>query len=276
MAPEPAPLFQRLGPDRFAPTHHSRGPWDHRFLHGGPVCGLLGHVAETEVGGDADLLCSRLTVDLLRMVPLEPLTARTRTVKPGRRSRVVDVELILDAGTVVARASSQWINHHDNRSVPLGTPDDPPPARPATALEPQSADLDYPRPGFNCDAAELRPLVGNTEESGPGIVWARLTASVVEGEPVTPFTMVATLSDLAAAVGWERSKAGTAFVNPDVTLQLIREPEGPWVGLEARNHHAAHQVGTNEATLWDDHGRFGWVLQSLVESPIPVASDPST
>ncbi|MCP5024736.1 MAG: thioesterase family protein [Actinomycetia bacterium] len=272
MAPDPAPLFRPLRPDRFEPTDHSRGPWDHTLLHGGPVCGLLAHVAQAAVGADR-LMCSRLTVDLLRMVPLQPVTARSRVVKRGNRSRVIDVELDID-GQVVARASSQWVAHHDGPSVPMATPDGQPPARPAEPTDPGASHHEYPRPGFNCDAAELRALVGSTEESGPGCIWARLTTQVVEGQPVTPFTRAATLSDWAAAVGWQHSATGSAFVNPDVTLQLARQPIGPWVAVEARNHQTAHQVGFNEGVLWDDHGQFGRVLQSLVESPIALSSEP--
>lgn len=273
MAPDPAPLFRVAAPNRFEPTAYSRGPWDHQLLHGGPVCGLLAHVAQEAAGADGLLLCSRLTVDLLRMVPLEPIIARTRVVKPGRRSRVIDVELDID-GQVVARASSQWIVHHDRPSVPMATPEGKPPTRPDDAVDPGASGMDYPRPGFNCDAAELRPLVGSTEESGPGCIWARMTATVVEGQALTPFTMVATLSDWAAAVGWQHSATDSTFVNPDVTLQLAREPIGPWVAVEARNHQAGHQVGFNEAVLWDDHGQFGRVLQSLVESPITLSAGP--
>jgi hypothetical protein len=78
---------------------------------------------------------------------------------------------------------------------------------------------------------------------------------------------VATVSDLAAAAGWEMSPSGAISINPDITLQLTRYPDGPWIAISAQNQWAATGVGYNHATLFDDAGPLGRVLQSLVEVP---------
>lgn len=243
------------------PSAYTRGPWDHNALHGGPVCGLAAWAAEREVGA-ADLLCGRLTVELLSAVPLADLVVSATTVKPGRRSRVVDVEVTHD-GALVARASSQWV-----RPAPTGSSGhtDPPP-RPDEPADPGAGDVEYPRPGFNADSAELRYLVGSNEESGPSIIWARLTSPVVAGESTSDLARVAALSDFAAAAGWEEGVGGSAHINPDSTLQLMRYPLGPWIAIDARNRQAADAIGYNDALLYDERGPIGRVLQSLVEAP---------
>ena len=65
----------------------------------------------------------------------------------------------------------------------------------------------------------------------------------------------------------------TAYINPDITLQLMRQPVGEWIGIDAGYHQPAHGFPQNQAVLYDDEGELGIVLQSLVESPrvMPLA-----
>src|SRR2546422_4640604 len=76
-------LFERDG-DRYVPTPLTRGPWDPRAMHGGAPSALFAHVCETHDPGPAGFV-ARLTVELLRPVPLTPLTLRARTIRPGRK-----------------------------------------------------------------------------------------------------------------------------------------------------------------------------------------------
>ena len=75
------------------------------------------------------------------------------------------------------------------------------------------------------------------------------------------------MADLGVAVGWERSPAGAAFINPDLTLQVNRPPHGEWVLMASRVHASAVGVGFCGTVLSDDAGLFGRVLQSQVEAP---------
>ena len=84
---------------------------------------------------------------------------------------------------------------------------------------------------------------------------------------------LATVADLANAVGWDRSTNDVPMINPDVTLQLVRYPVGPWVCLESAAKVSAEGIGMMETTLWDGDGRFARVLSTTVESPIALAVD---
>lgn len=253
---------------RVTPGLHGRGPWDFGLLHGGPVGGIAAWAAERAVPAADGLICARLTVELLSGVPLAPMEVMAEVAKPGRRSRVVDVRLTAGDRTVM-RASSQWVVP----STGWETPHDGAPPRPAATDDPGALGLDYPRPGFNCDAVELRFVSGSTEESGPGVVWSRLRVPLMEGEEPSPLVRTGTLADLAAAVGWEHGE-DVSFINPDITLQLGRYPRGEWVCVAARNHRSAGAVAFNEATFYDDEGPFGRVLQTLVESAAPIGGNP--
>jgi acyl-coenzyme A thioesterase PaaI-like protein len=262
----PAALFGRDGAT-LLPTTLCRGPWDHGYLHGGAVCGALGWALEQACPDDA-LAMARATVEIRSMVPLSPLRTHAVVVKPGRRTQVVEATLADDSG-IVARATSQWVAHHPSEAPPSPHAV---PARPDGAADPGSvAGFDYPRPGFNCDAVELRPLQGTTETAGPGVTWVRLRTPVVDGEPTSGLVSMMTLSDVGIAVGWEPSPSGAAFINPDVTLQVNRYPLGEWVLMDSRVHAAASGVGFCETVLTDDAGPFGRVLQTLVEAPASLA-----
>ncbi|MFV0257200.1 MAG: thioesterase family protein [Acidimicrobiales bacterium] len=256
---------------RVRPTDHARGPWDHELLHGGPVCGLAAHAAERLAG--PRLHCARLTVELLAGVPLEPLEVTATMAKPGRRTQLIDVTVVRAAtGRVVARAFTQW-------AVPGAgdPPAGPVPARPPVTATPwQEPHLDYPRPGFNCDAAELRYTVGSNEQPGPATIWVRLVSRLVDTAPLTALTQVATAADLAAAAGWEPAPDGSPGINPDLTLQLGRYPTGSWIGLAALNRRWDGGVGFNDAVVYDDRSRLGTILQTLVTSPWALATAPDT
>ncbi len=280
----PSHLFHLEG-GRLIPTELVRGPWDHGLQHGGAVCGALGwstHQAISDAAADAGVgngqrsrLC-RLTVEILRPVPVAPLEHRATIVRRGRLSQVVDAELVAD-GRLVARATSQWATTRpdgDRSDIgELATIDTAVPRRPPHPSDPGASDIGYPRPGFNCDVFELRCLVGSTEEPGPGTVWARMLGGVVEGHPAEPVDRLATVADLANAVGWDRSPNDTPMINPDLTLQLLRYPNGPWICLEAAGKATASGIGMMETTLWDGDGRFGRVLSTMVESPVALAVD---
>lgn len=258
----PPALFERDG-RTLLPTTLCRGPWDHGYLHGGAVCGAVGWALE-QAGGDDGLMLARATVEIRSMVPLAPLRTHGTVVKPGRRTRVIEATLTTATG-IVARATSQWVLHRpsEGRPAPRAVP-----ARPERAADPGAvADMDYPRPGFNCDAVELRPITGTTETHGPGVIWVRLRTPVVDGEPTSAMLSTLTLADLGNAVGWEPSPTGAAFINADVTLQVNRPPLGEWVLMESRVHASPAGVGFCETVLSDDTGSFGRVLQTLVEAP---------
>lgn len=251
-------------------TDYCRGPWSLSTLHGGPVVGLLGWGCEQVA--PASMLCSRLTIEMLRPVPLATLQVTANVAKPGRRTVMIDASIHHD-DELVARATSLWLAN-DPDGVGLTDAAAPPPW-PTTASNPrEQTDFDYPTPGFNCDTAELRYQKGSHEEEGPGTTWIRLLSRLIESSENSPFVTAATISDLAAATGWEPSPTGGNYINPDVTLQLHRLPEGEWMALDAAAEHTGNGVALMSATVFDQRGAIGRILQSLVETPVQLDAQP--
>src|SRR5882724_7790675 len=89
-------FFEQVAADRFVATELTRGPWDAAAQHGGPPSALAGHVVESRDGARTDMRVTRMTVDLMRPVPIAPLNVATRVVHAGRSVEVVEVVLTPD------------------------------------------------------------------------------------------------------------------------------------------------------------------------------------
>src|SRR5688572_8742933 len=86
-------------------TELVRGPWDDRFAHGGPPSALIGRAAEKLGAEHGTPHVARVTVDLLRPVPIARLEVRSSIVRAGKSALVLS--LSLSAGDVeLARASA--------------------------------------------------------------------------------------------------------------------------------------------------------------------------
>src|SRR5207245_3588445 len=117
------------------PTEHARGPWDPNSQHRSAPAALLARAVEREIG-DLDGQVVRLSVELMRPAPLAALTVKARTVRAGKKLRLV--EAVLSVGDVdVAQATAVWLRttHLD---LPASTSETlrPPPPGPEAGQSP--------------------------------------------------------------------------------------------------------------------------------------------
>ena len=257
----PAAIFAPDG-DGYVPTELARGPWDPDALHGGAPAALLARELEREAG---ELGVVRMTFEFLRPVPLAPLAVSARTVRPGRRARLVEATLEAGGepvcrvlGLAFARAAGAAPSI-DGDAEPLPPPD----GRPKSPSPPGL------RPMFGGDGVELRFVRGALHDPGPAAAWARFIAPLVEGEEPTPLQRVAAAADfgngVSATLSWEKH----VFINADLTVYLLRPPRGEWVGLDSRTVVYAEGVGLSESVLHDADGPIGRAAQALVVGPRP-------
>jgi hypothetical protein len=247
---------------RFVPSDLTRGPWAAGAQHGSAPAALLARTIERTPGGEG-MMVARFTIELVRPVPLAPLTAQAQLTRPGRKVQLV--EATLHAGDVlVARASALRIRLAD---LPL-----PPLADAAHAPRPPEAGVCTLPPweeashrAFHRDGVEHRFVAGTFAEPGPATDWIRLRVPVVAGEATPPLARVAAAADLGNGVSWTLPRAeGYRFINPDLTLYLHRLPVDEWVCIEAVTWVQPHGVGLAESRLWDRQGPLGRSLQSLL------------
>src|SRR5262245_8425707 len=77
-------LYEPNGDGRWQPSDATRGPWDPGAQHGGAPAALLGGLIERAEPGAA-MRVARVTLELVRPVPLVPLRADVEVVRPGKR-----------------------------------------------------------------------------------------------------------------------------------------------------------------------------------------------
>src|SRR5689334_25076754 len=104
-------LFERDG-DRFVPTPLTRGPWDPRAMHGGAPSALFAAVCEQHDPGPAAFV-ARLTVELMRPVPLAPLDLVINTIRPGKKVQWIAASLRSGDGIEVAHCTALRIRNDD-------------------------------------------------------------------------------------------------------------------------------------------------------------------
>jgi hypothetical protein len=248
-------FYERDG-DKFVPSELTRGPWDAAAQHAGPPSALLGWAVEKD-----GWIVGRITIEVLRPVPLVPLTVASELVRPGRNVELVGATLSA-AGSdrrPIATALA-WRLRVDDGVAAL--PDDPPPAPPESGSE---------RPFFPTGQAvgyhtamDYRFLDGAFTEPGPARVWLRMRQPLVAGEPVSPLARVLVAADSGNGVSAALDYRRHLFINTELTVHLVREPAGEWVHLDAVTRVGPHGVGLSESVLHDKAGRLGRAAQTLL------------
>jgi len=249
--------------DGFLPGELARGPWSPEALHGGPVAALAVRAAERcEPEGGLQLV--RLTLELIRPVPLSRLSVVARLVRPGRRVQLVDV--IIEAGGVavaLARGLRMRVAPPPGAqaaAVPSTDERRPPSPEHGVVVDPLRADYR----AFHNGAMEIRFVDGRFDVPGPATAWFRLRYPVVRGEEPSPWQRAAAAADFGNGISAQFPFGSAMFINPDLTIELVRPPDGPWVGLEARTRFGSPGIGWAESALWDADGRIGRSMQTLL------------
>jgi hypothetical protein len=263
-------LFTTDGPNRWTPTEFSRGPWDAGYCHGGPVSALLARAVEqADSGAEIEWQVARLTVELTRPVPVgRVLELTTEIERPGRRVSLVAARLT-DDGTEVARIRALRI-----RKTAIALPPDSvqpgpdPPGTPDDAVNETVTWAVADHIAFHKDACEHRFTEGSSTDPGPVSVWIRLLVDLVPGETPTGLQRVAAAADFGNGVSGALAFEEYSYINPDLTMHLIRPPIGQWVGMRSASYYGSGNVSTGaglaESALYDEDGRLGRSLQSLL------------
>ncbi|MEO9322187.1 thioesterase family protein [Nocardioides sp. C4-1] len=254
------PYFHRTGGHTFAPTEHTTGAWNEAEQHVAPSLGLMTHLVESDLRrrrGD-DLTLSRLSFDILGVVPVEEVAVEVRLRRPGRTIELVEAELT-HAGrpVVVLRAwAAAALDTTDLAATDL-TPIDPPDTMsrwPGTELWPG---------GFIASAeirrGEVRP--------GRGAYWVRTDQPLLDGEDVGPLARAAGLLDIANGMVVRADPTDVAFPNLDLTAHLVRTPRPGWLGFDTTVTFGPAGLGLTSSTIHDEAGPLGTVAQTLTVRP---------
>ena len=250
-------FYSVLGPDRFRATELTRGPWDPGLQHAGPPAALLGRAVERH-GDRGDLQVARVTFEIMRPLPIAELRVATRLLRGGRSVELVEATLLAGEAEVM-RATALRV-----RTADLDLPDGLVPARRLPGPDAGRTTPFFPtgqEVGYH-SAMEVRFVAGSFLELGPATAWMRMRHPLVPGEAPSPLCRVLVAADsgngVSAALDYRRWR----FINPDLTVYLMRPPAGDWVALEAATTASAG-VGLADTTLHDEKGPVGRAAQAL-------------
>ena len=256
-------MFERDG-TRFVPTQLARGPWNPKALHGGAPSALFATVCEMHDPGPAAFV-ARVTVELMRPVPLAPLELRVRTIRPGKKVQWIEAMLFADGDHEVARATVLRIRSDEvDTSGAVHPPVDAPPG--PDTVDAQAIPFGEGAVGF-WNVHEVRLIGGSWMEPGPGLAWFRLRCPVIAGEPISPIARVAAAADFGSGLSNPLRMTSAAAINPELTVHAHRHPAGEWVCLESVAWAQPHGVGMAETRLHDENGVIGRGVQSLLVEP---------
>jgi acyl-CoA thioesterase len=261
-------LYRRDG-DQYVPTAAAGSPWHPGLLHGASVSGLIGHVAWQWVSEQTDFFVNRLSIDLLRPVPAVPLSVQREVLRDGRRLKLVRFS-VLAGGRLVCKAEAlaqkqTAVELPEYAPAPMAAPelfDSLPLSTVQAMLDRKGLDLPY---GLH-SLVELREILP-WNETGKGLSWVRIPATIVEGEPLAPLVNAALQSDLGNGAGQLNLGNRTGTINADITLSLFRYPESEWLCFESEARLPQTGVGLIHTRLYDRRGECGHILQSVQVNP---------
>jgi len=229
----PDTFYTELDEGRFASSAWTTGPWDAGSQHGGPPSALLARAVERH-RPRADMVVARVTVEILRPVPVGELVVGAELLRPGRSVELLGASLVAD-GTEVARATAWRVLRTQAHTVP-DRHAQPPPLPDTGGFVPPAGWVD----GY-LSAVEWRDSRGGFLEPGPAASW----------------------TDSGNGISGELDLRRWLFINPELTVHLHREPEGEWVCLDALTTISRGGVGLATSVLSDLAGPVGVGAQSL-------------
>ncbi|HUS24934.1 MAG TPA: thioesterase family protein [Candidatus Binatia bacterium] len=254
-----ADAFFAADGDAFVATGLTRGPWSAQHQHAGPPAALLARAVERALPEGSGL--ARLTVEILRPLPIAAYRTATQVLRAGRKVQWLSADLLDAAGERVARAHAVAMRV-TRLDLPVhGDPLDDPLPDPA-ASQPYRFDFFTGDVGYHT-AMELR-LARGTFGRGRVAMWMRMRHPLVSGEAPSPVQRVLIAADSGNGVSMALDPRRFSFVNPDLTVYLHRPPAGEWVCLDARTIPQEHGIGLADTRLLDEQGPIGRSVQSLL------------
>ena len=249
-------IFEPLDmPLHWRPSPLAAGPFV--GMQGGAVASLLTGEVEAQAEARQWGIAVSSSAWFLRPTPMTDLRTQLSVVTEGGRVSVVDNTLWpvgedTPCATVRVTLSRERAVEVPGLADAAGDPADP------TRFPVRQLHIVKGRQWF-MDAMEARV--------GDGVAWFRMHHHVIDGQG--PLTSVLGPADWTHGIGRPVHNV-VADPNPNLTVQLFRQPRGEWVGVRAEARWAPSAgLGVGSGTLLDVHGEIGRVSMSVVLVPFP-------
>jgi hypothetical protein len=204
------------------------------------------------------MVVSRLSYELLGVVPMDVVDVRVEVVRPGRTIELV--EATYGHGDRTGIRLRAWLQQpRDTAEIagegfdPIPRPDEMAPWDPTTIW----------RGGYLASAQVRR------ESTGPGRsrYWVRTDVPLLADEEVSTLARMTGLFDIANGMAVRADPTRVHFPNIDLTAHLVRPPQGEWTGFDTRVTFGPGGLGLTSSVIHDHRGPLGTVAQSLTVRP---------
>ena len=267
MPPEPDAYFTRTGPHTFQPTSHTGGAWSESEQHISPLGGLIVHEIQAHAAareGQAQpsdsLAISRLSMDILGVLPVDEFDIHVQVIRPGRTIELLEATVTATGRPAIcarawrlATADTKHVSGGEDAALPS-----------PQAVQPWP--LTSVWPGGYIASLDVRPTT--QPEPGRATAWVHTPLQLLEDEPSSDLARFVALVDTANGIAVRRSPREWMFPNVDLTIHLHRQPEGDWVGLDTTVVFGPAGHGLTSTVLHDGLGPVGRAEQSLTIRPL--------
>jgi hypothetical protein len=248
----------RIDGNRAETSPNAAGPWDASMQHGSAPAALVTWAAEA-IPTTTPMQIVRVTIDLMRPVPVAPLTYETEVLREGRKIQLCAVRL-LASDVVVVRATVLKVRA-DTLPLPSDIAD--------AAIDVPSPDRGTPmEPPFSRNpfvtGLSVSAVRGGFLKLGPGAIWYRIDRPIVEGAAISQMMRAVVAADFCNGTSSVLDFHKWTFLNADLTVSLTRAPVGDWILLNAETWIGPDGAGIAAGRLGDSKGYFGRAVQSLV------------
>lgn len=216
----------RIEGRRAITSPNAAGPWSPDMQHGSAPTGLVTWAAEA-IATPVPMQIVRLTIDLMRPVPLTPLDIETEVLRQGRKIQLCEVRLSA-GGVLVVRATVLKIRVAAAQAC----------RRKSRTRRSTCPDRSNPRwsRGFSSSpfvsGMSMRAARGGFAKPGSSAIWYRVDRPLVEGAPISQVMRAAVASDFSNATSVALDFRHWTFLNADLTISLARQPIGDWILLD--------------------------------------------
>jgi hypothetical protein len=202
---------------------------------------------------------ARVTIDLMRPVPVAPLTLKTEVLREGRKIQLCAVRLFAEdvvvVGATILKIKTQALN------LPSEVAD-------VAAKLPGPDQAREEQPSFSSSpfvtGISMRAARGRFGVPGPGALWYRVDRPLVEGSPVSQAMRAVVAAVFCIGTSAVLDFHEWTFINADLPVNFARQPLGAWILLDAESWIGPDGAGIATARLADERGYFGRAVQSLV------------
>ena len=250
----------RLDGTRVETSALASGPWG-PMQHGSAPASLIAHIADTMPAAQP-MRVARLTIDMMRPVPIAPLEIKTDVIRDGRKIRLVRIDLFADSVLVVSGSVLQI--RRAPTELPAEIKDEP-----VTLPGPEAGRIAQGKLTENPFLTQLAISVvkGAFNRPGPAAVWFKVERPLIEGLPTSRLMSAAVAADFCNGASTVVDYRTWTFINGDLTISLARDPVDDWILLDAETWLGPDGAGLAFGRLADRQGYFGRAVQSVLIEP---------